>query len=92
MKTVKRSDLEKLVSAVIRLFEAQNEEHPGKRTVAARERAVFHYLKKITSSAEERRNIRDAVEFCVWINRTTDETLEKQLREVGYEIMQERGK
>ena len=85
MKTIKRTDLEKLVYAVIRLFEAQDEEHPGKRTVAAREMAVFHCFKKITSSAEERRNIRDAVEFCVWTKRT-GETLEKQLRELGYEI------
>lgn len=69
MKTVKRTDLEKLVYAVTRLFEAQDEEHPGKRTVAAREMAVFYRLKKITSSAEERRNIRDAVEFSVWTKR-----------------------
>ena len=85
MKTVRRIDLEKLVYAVFRLFEAQDEEYPDGRTVAARERAVFHYLKKITSSAEERRDIRDAVEFSVWTKRT-GEALEKQMRELGYEI------
>ena len=85
MKTVKRTDREKVGYAVIRLFEAQDEEHPCKRTVAAREMAVFYRLKKITSSAEERRNIRDAVEFYVWTKGTV-EAFEKQLRELGYEI------
>lgn len=89
MKTVKRIDLEKLVYAVTRLFDAQDEEHPGKRTVAAREMAVFYRLKTITSSAEERRNIRDAVEFYVW-TKGTGEALEKQLRELGYEIEEEK--
>ena len=59
MKTVKIIDLIKLLYGVANLFEAQDENYPDGRTVAARERAVGHYLGKITSSAEEQRKIRD---------------------------------
>lgn len=50
MKTVKRIDLEKLGYAVIRLFEAQDDEHPGKRTVAAREMAFYYEFDELIPS------------------------------------------
>ena len=53
MKAVKRADLKKLVYAVFRLFEAQDDECADKRKVSARERAVNRYLDNISSSKEE---------------------------------------
>lgn len=85
MKTVKLIDLIKLLYGVVNLFEAQDEDCPNGRAVAARERAVGHYLRKITSSAEEQRKIREAAEHSLG----AFETLEKQLRELGYEIEEE---
>lgn len=89
MKTVKIIDLIKLLYGVANLFEAQDENYPDGRTVAARERAVGHYLGKITSSAEEQRKIREAAEHSLWALETL-ETLEKQMRELGYEIEEEK--
>lgn len=90
MKTVKRSDLEKLVYGVARVFEAQDDEYTDRRTMAARERAVCHYLENITSSAEEQRKIREAAEHSLWACKV-GEALEKQMREMGYEIEEEKG-
>lgn len=89
MKTVKRIDLEKLIYGVARVFEAQDDEYTDRRTMAARERAVCHYLGNITSSVEEQRKIRNAAEHCLWAWETV-ETLEKQMREMGYEIAEEK--
>lgn len=88
MKTVKRTDLKKLVYAVFRLFEAQDDESVDRRKVAARERAVNRYLDNISSSKEERWEIRFVTECSLWTKRT-GESLERQLRELGYEIVEE---
>lgn len=89
MKAVKRADLKKLVYAVFRLFEAQDDECADRRKVAARERAVNRYLDNISSSKEERWEIRFVVEFSLWTKRT-GESLERQLRELGYEIAEDK--
>lgn len=89
MKTVKRTDLKKLVYAVFRLFQAQDEEHIDGRTVAAREMAVNRCLEKISYSKEEQAKIRNVAEYSLWTWRV-GETLEKQMREMGYEIEEEK--
>lgn len=91
MKTIKRTDLKKLVYAVFRLFEAQDDECADRRKVAARERAVSRYLDKISSSKEERWEIRFVVELSLWTKRT-GESIERKLRELGYEIEEEEKK
>lgn len=90
MKKAKRIDLEKLIYGVARLFEAQDDEYTDRRTMAARERAVCHYLEKITSSVEEQRKIREAAEHSLWTWKVS-EVLEKQMRNMGYEIEEEKG-
>lgn len=88
MKTVKRIDLEKLIYGVARLFEAQDDEYTDRRTMAARERAVCHYLEKITSSVEEQRKILEAAQHCLWARNPVVE-LECKMLEMGYEIVYE---
>ena len=89
MKTIKRKKKKKLVYAVLRLFEAQDDESVDRRKVAARERAVNRYLDNISSSKEERWEIRFVTECSLWTKRT-GESIEKELRELGYEIEEDK--
>ena len=89
VKQIKLYHIAKVQRATVRLFEAQDEDYPDGRVVKANERAIQHWLGKITDNKEEQRKILDIIERQNW--NTTDVTYKPicdELRKLGYEILE----
>lgn len=88
-KQIKLYHIIKIQSATIRLFEAEDDDYPDYRAVRANERAIEHWLDKITTDKEERRKILDIIEHENW--NTEDSSFKPicdRLRGLGYEILE----
>lgn len=88
-KQIKLYHIMKIQSATIRLFEAEDDDCPDYRVVRANERAIEHWLDKITTNKEERRKILDIIEHENW--NTEDSSFKPicdRLRRLGYEILE----
>ncbi len=89
MKQIKLYHIVKIQSATIRLFEAEDDDYPDGRVIKANERAIKHWLDKITTDETEQRKILDIIERQNW--NTEDYTFKPicdELRALGYEILE----
>lgn len=89
MKQIKLYHIAKIQSATIRLFEAQDDDYPDGRVIKANERAIKHWLDKITTDEAEQRKILDIIERQNW--NTSDYSFKPicdELRKLGYEILE----
>lgn len=92
MKKIYAGHIVKIQAATMRLFEAEDDWHPDYRAVRANERAIQHWLDKITDDEDEQREILRVIERENW-NRE-DKTFKPicdELRALGYEIKEEKG-
>lgn len=88
-KQIKLYWIMKIQSATIRLFEAEDDCYPDGRAIRANERAIEHWLDKITTDKEERRKILDIIEHENWNTQdTTFKPICDRLRALGYEILE----
>lgn len=89
MKKIYAGYIVKIQAATIRLFEAEDDWYPDYRAVRANERAIQHWLDKITDDEDEQREILRVIERNNW-NRE-DKTFKPicdGLRKLGYEIVE----
>ena len=89
MKQIKLYHIVKIQSATIKLFEAEDDDYPDGRAIKANERAIQHWLDKITPDEAEQRKILDIIERQNW--NTEDYTFKPicdELRALGYEILE----
>jgi len=87
MKEIKMSWIVKLQHATMRLFAAQDEDYPDGRAIRSNERAIQHWLDKMTNNIDEQRKIHKIVEEQNW--NTTDLTFKPicdRLRTMGFTI------
>ena len=82
MKTIKRTDLKKLIILISLWLGAQNEKPAYKA-------AVNKCLEEISPSKDERDKIEVAVVFCLCMS-TNEEGFEARIRALGYEIEEEK--
>lgn len=89
MKQIKAYYIMKIQAATIRLFEAEDDWHPDYRAVRNNERAIQHWLDKITDDEDEQREILRVIESNNW--NWEDKTFKPicdGLRKLGYEIVE----
>lgn len=88
MKQIKFKWIVGIQRATIKLFEAQDEDFPDGRCVAAQERTIGYYLDKITDDREERLKILEIIENENWnMQDITYKPICDRLRALGYEIV-----
>jgi len=90
MKSIKLSYIEKIQKATMRIFEAEDEDYPDRRIVSINNRAIQHWLEKITSNVDEQNVILTIIKN----NNFNDKDLTfkpicDELRKEGYEIIEE---
>lgn len=90
MKTIKRTDLKKLIILISLWLEAQNEEPNDQNKIAACKAAVDKCLGEISSSKDERSKIEVAVVFGLCMS-ANEEEFEARMRALGYQIEEEKG-
>ncbi len=89
MKQIKLYHIVKIQSATIRLFEAEDDNYPDGRVIKANERAIKHWLDKITPDEAEQRKILDIIERQNWnAEDYTFKPICDELRALGYEILE----
>lgn len=89
MKQINAYHIVKIQAATIRLFEAEDDWCPDYRAVRANERAIQHWLDKITDDEDEQREILRVIESNNF-NREdkTFKPIFDGLRKLGYEIVE----
>ena len=90
MKTIKRTDLKKLIILISLWLEAQNEKPNDQNKIAACKTAVDKCLEEISPSKDERDKIEVAVVFCLCMS-ANEAGFEARIRALGYEIEEEKG-
>ena len=90
MKTIKRTDLKKLIILISLWLEAQNEKPNDQNKIATCKAAVDKCLEEISPSKDERDKIEVAIVFCLCMS-TNEEGFEARIRALGYEIEEETG-
>ncbi len=80
-KEIKMITLNKIKECLYRIFDAEDEDYPNRRVVAANERAIEHYLKDY--SEEQKRELLSIIQ---WHNDNCVKGLEK----AGWEIIKRR--
>ena len=90
MKTVKRTDLKKLIILISLWLEAQNEKPNDQNKIAVCKTVVDKCLEEISPSKDERDKIEVAVVFCLCMS-ANEEEFEARIRALGYEIEEEQG-
>lgn len=93
MKKICARYIVKIQAATMRLFEAEDDWYPDYRAVRANERAIQTWLDKITDDEDEQREILRVIESNNF-NREdkTFKPIFDELRALGYEIEEEKGK
>ena len=90
-KRINAYHIVKIQAATMRLFEALDDDYPDGRAVHANERAIQHWLDKITDDEDEQREILRVIERENW--NTEDKTFKPicdELRKLGYEIVEDK--
>lgn len=87
MKKIKFEWLVKAQYAFMRMFEAQDEDYPDYRIVRINERAMNHWIGKMTQDKEEYLKIYDIIHNGSFntADRTFKPMIEK-LKEIGFEV------
>ena len=89
MKQINAYYIVKIQAATMRLFEAEDDWHPDYRAVRANERAIQHWLDKITDDEDEQREILRVIESNNWnMEDKTFKPICDGLRKMGYEIVE----
>ena len=84
---VKLEYIVKIQRATMRIFEAQDQDYPDNRTVAVNERAIQHYLNKITFNIEYQKEIHETIERNNFNAKDlTYKCICDQLRALGYKV------
>ena len=87
MKKIKFLWVAKAQAAYMRMFEALDEDYPDYRAVKANERAIEHWIGKMTQDKEEYFKIYEIIESGSFdIEDHTFKPICNRLRELGYEI------
>ena len=87
MKQINAYYIAKVQAATMRLFEALDDDYPDGRAVHANERAIQHWLDKMTDDEDEQREILRVIERGNWNTEdTTFKPIFDKLRALGYEI------
>jgi len=89
MREIKMSWIAKLQHATMRLFAAQDEDYPDGRAVTTNERAIQHWLSKMTTDIDEQRKIHEVVERNNWNTKDlTYKPICDELRALGFTILE----
>lgn len=89
MKQIKFYYIVKIQHATIRRFEAEDDAYPEGRVISANNRAIQHYLDKITTDKAEQRKILDIIERQNWnMEDSSFKPICDELRALGYEILE----
>lgn len=85
--TIKLEYIVKIQRATMRIFEALDEDYPDNRIVANNQRAIQHYLNKITSNIDYQKEIVETIEKNNFnIEDRTYKCICDQLRDLGYTV------
>lgn len=85
--TIKLEYIVKIQRATMRIFEAQDQDYPDNRIVANNERAIQHYLNKITPNVDYQKEIVRTIEKHNFnAQDLTYKCICNELRDLGYVV------